>query len=89
MENEPRMKKGNEIGCWGSEGKEEMRAREREVRTGEGEAEEQPSDLQGQPVITGHTAAAPMDALYLNVQSSVSELELWTVGELLLDYSSS
>lgn len=77
----------------GSVSKEEMRARGREVRTGEGEAEETPRGHEGQPfmagVPAGHTAVAPMDAVYFNLQSSVSELELWTVGELLWNYSTS
>lgn len=65
----------------------------REVRTGEGEAEEKPRGHEGQPFIAGvpagHTAVTPTDAFDLNPQSSVSELDLWTVEELLWNYSTS
>lgn len=63
----------------------------REVRTGEGEAEETPRGHESQPFIAGVPAGhtAPMDAVYFNLQSSVSELELWTVEELLWNYSTS
>lgn len=73
----------------GSDGKEEMRAREREVRTREGEAGEKQSDHEGQPFIAGVPAGHATDAVYFNLQSSVSELELWTIEELLWNYSSS
>lgn len=65
---------------------------EREVRTGEGEgeAEEKPRGHEGQPFIpAGHRAVAPMDAVYLNLQSPVSELDLWPLEELLWNYSTS
>lgn len=83
---EPAMKKGNErawCGELGSDGKEKMRACESEERMGEAEAEGRPP---------AGLLDTPMDGVNLSVETSASEyrpFELWTVRELLLNYSTS